>query len=79
MTDRNRRSVDSYFDFVAKRTRVTQRPAIPPYVPKPVTESRVYPGTPQPEPDPAPMQVEESTGTDGNDTIIARVKRFWSL
>jgi hypothetical protein len=32
---------------------------------------------PKPESKVEPMQVEESPGVDGHDTIIAKVKRFW--
>jgi hypothetical protein len=56
---------DNWWDFVSKRD-APKRPAIPAYVPPP-REAEPSSG----------MEVEESEGVDGSNTIIQKVKRFW--
>jgi hypothetical protein len=58
-----RRKAVSWFDFLSKED---TRPAIPPFK----TDAELD--------QTAVMEVEESEGTDGHDTIIQKVKRFWS-
>jgi hypothetical protein len=55
---------DNWWDFQSKRD-APKRPAIPAYVPPPREE--VSSG----------MEVEESAGVDGSNTIIQKVKLFW--